>query len=181
MKNVSKWFVALTAGFLLAGSASAANVVTTGTVKSVDPEKREFILTDSDGKEATYKFAKEFVVNRGGKESPSDIRVADVVNVCFDKGVMTWTANYILVNEGTNKDSKLVHGTFKKYDGATKEFTNTEIDGKEKIYSMGDATVRLNMKSSDIDSIKIGDMTLVIIKTTGDTTSLNALMASRKI
>jgi hypothetical protein len=181
MKSISKWFVALSAGLLLSGAASAVDVVATGTVKSVDAEKKEFVLTDSEGKDWTIKFGKEVVVNRGGKESSSDLKADDAVNVCYDKGTLTWTAHYILVNEGTMKDCKLVHGKFKKYDATTKEFTNTEMGNKDKTYPMGSAKVRLNMKKSEIEDIKIGDTTLAIIKTTGETMSLNALMATRKI
>jgi hypothetical protein len=180
MKSMFKGFVALTAGLLFAGPASAAHAISTGTVKSVNTDKTEFILTDSAGKDFTYKLGKDVVVNRDGTENSSDLKAADVINVCYDKGKLNWTANYILVNEGAMKDCTLVHGTFKKYDAATKEFTNTETGSKDKIYSMGDAKVRLNMETSKIEDIKSGDTTLAIIKTTGRTTSLNDLMVSRK-
>ncbi len=181
MKICFKWFVAVCTGLMLSGAASAAHAISTGTVKSVDNEKKEFVLTDSDAKDWKFKLDKEVVINRAGKESASDLKANDSINVCYDKGMMTWTAKYILVNEGAMKDCKLVHGTFKKYDAGTKEFTNTETGEKDTTYPMGDAKVRLNMKTSDIESIRVGDMTLAIVKTTGDTMSLNALMVTRKV
>jgi hypothetical protein len=54
------------------------------------------------------------------------------------------------------------------------------MGGKDKTYSMGAATVRLNMNHSRIEDIKIGDDTLVIVKPIGDKMSLSALMVSRK-
>jgi len=175
-----KFALAMTAGLWLAGAASAADAISTVTVKSVDTDNREFILTDSAGKDWTFKMGKEVVINRAGKESSTELKANDVINVCYDKGIMTWTAHYILVNEGTSKDFKLVHGTFKKYDATTREFTNTEAGGKERTYPMGTAKVRLNMKASTIDEIRVGDTTLAIINPNGGTPSLNALMVSRK-
>ena len=46
---------------------------------------------------------------------------------------------------------------------------------------MGDAKVRLNMKKSEIEDVKIGDNTLAVIKAVGETMKLNALMVTRKI
>jgi len=180
MKSVFKCFVALTTGLLFAGAALASHGISTGTVKSVDTNKKEFILTDSEGKDLTINLGKDVVINRAGKESSTDLRANDAINVCYDKGTKTWTASFILVNEGAHKDFTLVHGKFKSYDADTKEFTNTESGGKDKVYQMGNAKVRLNMKASKIEDIKIGDITLAIVNPIGGTPSLNALMVSRK-
>src|SRR5437762_3040335 len=108
MKNLTKWLSALMAMVLLAGTASAADAITTGTVKSINADKKALILTDAAGIDATIKLGENVVINRGGKESKSDVKAGDMVNVCYDKGILTSTAHYILVQEGDSKDWKLM-------------------------------------------------------------------------
>jgi hypothetical protein len=157
-----------------------APAFSTGTVKSVNAEKREFVLTDRGGKEWTFTLGGDAVVNRGGTESPTGLKADDAVVVCSANGTATGTARYILVKEGATKDCKLVRGTFKNYDAATKAFTNTEKDGQDKNYALGDAKVRLNMNASKIEDIKSGDKTLAIVEWVGDKVNLKALMFSRE-
>jgi hypothetical protein len=180
MKSFSKWVIALGASVLLAGAASAANTLTTGTIKSVNADKREFVLTDSAGKDATFKLGDDAIINRGGTEGPGELRADDLVSVCHVKGGRTSTVHYVLVKEGDMKECKLVHGTFKSYNADRKEFTNTEMGGKEWTYPMGAATVRLNMRDSRIEDIKVGDDTLIIVCPVGDKMKLSALMVTRK-
>jgi hypothetical protein len=180
MMRFSKWVIALAASVLLVGVASAANTLSTGTIKSVNTDKGEFVLTDTAGKDATFKLGDNAVINRGGKEGPGDLRADDLVSICYAKGDLKSTVHYVLVKEGDTKEWKLVHGTFKNYNADRNEFINTEMGGKDKTYSMGTATVRLNMRDSRIEEIKVGDDTLVIVKPIGDKMSLSALMVTRK-
>ena len=57
-----------------------------GKIKGVNANKKEFVLTDSAGKDGTIKLGDNVVINRGGKESQSDLNAGDAVNVCYDKG-----------------------------------------------------------------------------------------------
>jgi hypothetical protein len=180
MMNFSKLVIALAASVLVAGTTSAANVLSTGTIKSVNTDKREFVMTDGSGKDATFKLGANAVINRGGKEGPDDLRADDLVSVSYAKGDLKASVHYVLVKEGDTKECKLMHGTFKNYNVDRKEFTNTEMGGKERTYSLGAASVRLNMNDSRIEDIKFGDDTLVIVKPIGDKMSLSALMVSRK-
>jgi hypothetical protein len=180
MMRFSKWVIAVAASVLLAGVAAAANTLSTGTIKSVNADKREFVLTDTAGKDETFKLANDAVINRGGKEGPDDLRPDDLVSVCHAKGSLKSTVHYVLVKEGDTKEWKLVHGTFKNYDADRKEFTNTEMGGKDKTYSISTATVRLNMHKSRIEDIRVGDDTLVIVSPVGDKMKMTALMVTRK-
>src|SRR3984957_7328104 len=130
MKNLLMWFSAVAAVVMLAGPAVAEDAVSAGKVKGVNAEKKDFVLTDSAGKDWTIKLGDAVVINRGGKEGQSDLNGGDAVNVCYDKGPLTWTAQYILVQEGDTKKCELVHGTFKSYDVDKKQVTFT--DHKEK-------------------------------------------------
>ncbi len=157
----------------------AAHALATGKVKAVKADNKEFVLTEAGGKEWTFKLGGDVVINRGGTESPSGLKTDDAVVVCAANGTPSGTAHYILVKEGAAKDWRLVRGTFKDYDAAKREFTNSETGGQDKTYPMGDAKVRLNMKASRIEDIKTGDNTLAVVERVGDKVNLKALMFSR--
>jgi hypothetical protein len=180
MKNLLMWFSAMAAVVMLAGPAVAEDAISAGKVKGVNAEKKDFVLTDSAGKDWTIKLGDDVVINRGGKDSQSDLNAGDAVNVCYDKGILTWTAHYILVQEGNTKNWELVHGTLKNYDVDKKEVTFTDHREKDWTFPMGSAKVRLNKRDSKIEDIKIGDRALGIVEKDGDTTTLKCLMFEHK-
>jgi len=179
MKSLSKCVGVVALVALLAGSAAAAETLAAGKVKSVDADKKQFVLTDGAEKEFTVQLAEDAVVNRGGKEGPSDLKAGDTISICYEKGVRKWTAHYILVKEGDTKDSQLAIGAFKNYDADKKEFTFTDGQGKDWTHGLADARVRLNMQESKMEDIKTGDNTLVIVDEVGGKTTLKAVMAQR--
>ena len=180
MKNLLMCFGAMAAVVMLAGPALAEDAISAGKVKVVNAEKKDVVLTDNAGKDWTIKLGDDVVMNRGGKESQSDLNAGDSVNVCYDKGILTWTAHYILVQEGNTKNCELVHGTLKNYDVDKKEVTFTDHREKDWTFPMGSAKVRLNKHDSKIEDIKIGDRALGIVEKDGDTTTLKCLMFEHK-
>jgi len=178
--RLSKWVSALAATVLLAGTALSADAISAGKVKAINSDKKEFILTDVTGKDSTFHLADSVVINRGGKESKSDLKANDTVNVCYDKGVLKSTANYILVQEGASKNCELLHGTVKSYGAANKQLTFTDAQGKELSFAMGTAQVRLNMAESNVQNVKIGDQALAIVEKIGNQETLKCLMVLRK-
>jgi hypothetical protein len=180
MKSFLKSGSALAVLFLLAGTAIGSEALATGTIKGIDADKGALVLTDSAGKDFTFKLGDKVVVNRGGTEGKSDLKAGDAVNVSYDKGLVTWTAKYILVKEGDSKDWELAQGSFKSYDPATKEITCTDAEGKDCIYAMGDAKVRMNCKEAKVEDIKIGERVLcIVLPPVGDKKTLQALMFER--
>lgn len=178
MMCLTKWMNATLAIALLAGTAAADDIVAAGKVKSIDTDKKTFVVTDSADKDWTLKFGDHVVVNRGGKESKIDLKAGDAVSVCFDKdGSM---AHYVLVQEGTMKNSALVRGSVKNYDADKKELVFTDLQSKSWTFSMGDARVRLNMEDSKVENIKSGDRALIIVETIRDTPTLRSVMVDRK-
>jgi Cu/Ag efflux protein CusF len=181
MKSFTQWVVAPVAMILLAGAARADNdSIASGTVKSILAEKKEFVLTDSAGKDYTINFGDHLVINRGGKDSAIDLKVGDAVDVCHTKGVLTWKAQYILVKEGSTKNAELVRGAVKGYDSDKKMLTFTDEHGKDWNFPMGDAKVKLNNKDGKIQDVKIGDNALAIVEKTGDKSTLKCLMVEEK-
>lgn len=184
MKAFSQWFHAMAAIVLLAGPAVAADAIATGKVKGINSDKKEFVLTDDAGKDWTIKLGDSVVINRGGKESQNDLNAGDSVNVCYSKGVVTWTAHYILVQEGDTKNCELVLGTVKNYDADEKQVTVTDQQAKDWTFPIGNAKVRLNREDSKIGDVNIGDNALAIVEKVGEGTTLGTtlrcLMIERK-
>src|SRR5947209_3211190 len=143
MTSFSKCASAMVAIVLLAGMASAADAISSGKVKAVYSDKKEFVLTDAGGKDRKVKLGGNVVINHGGKESKSDLTVGDMVAVCHNNGTFTWTAHYILVKKGDSKNWKLVRGTFKGYDTEQKQLAFTDAGGKDLTFAWGDGKVRL--------------------------------------
>jgi Cu/Ag efflux protein CusF len=180
MRSFSKWVSALAAIVLLAGTALAAESVAAGKVKSINADKKQFVVTDAAGKDWTMQFGDDVVINRGGKESKSDLKVDDMVNVMHDKGVLTWTARYILVQEGDTKNCALVYGAVKSYDADKKALDFTDEHGTARTFAMGNAKVRLNTEDSKVENLKIGDHALAIVEMMGDKMTLKSLRVERK-
>jgi Cu/Ag efflux protein CusF len=179
MMCFTKWLGATMAVALLAGSAMATDTVASGKVKSINAENKTFVLTDAADKDHTFKLGDNLVVNREGKEGKSDLKSGDAVNIGYDKGLLTWTANYILVQEGTSKNSELIRGNVKGYDADKKELTFTNEAKRDSTYPLGNALVRRNMEDTKIENVKIGDAVLLIVDTAEGKTTLQSVMVDR--
>jgi len=163
----------------MAGFAAAADTVANGKVKSINADNKTLVVTDAANKDSTFTLGDNLVVNRDGKESKSDLKTGDPVSICFDKGILTWTAHYILVQEGSAKNSELIRGNVKSYDAATKVLTFTDEAKKDSTYPMGKALVRFHMDNSKIDNVKIGDHALLIVNSTDGKATLQSVMVDR--
>lgn len=179
MKNHLAWAGALVAVALFSSSAQAADAVAGGKVKSVNAEDKAFVLTDTAGKDWKFKFGEHVVINRGGKEGKSDLQAGDAINVCYDKGLAVWTANYILVQEGDTKNQEIVHGVLKSFDTDKKEVVLTDENKKDWTYAAGNAKVRRNDKESSLQDIKIGEKVAAIVETVNGAPTLRAVMFKR--
>lgn len=180
MKCFTKWISASMAIAVLAGMASAADTVSAGKIKSINTDNKTFVVTDAADKDRTFTVGEHLVVNRGNKEGKNDLKAGDVVSICHSKDPLTLTAHYILVQEGTTKNSDLMRGNVKSYDADNKKLIFTGENGKSSTFAMGDARVRLNMKDSTIEDIKIGDHALLIVEMIEDRPTLRSVMVDRK-
>lgn len=181
MMCLTKWISTTLAIALMASTAAAADTIGSGKVKSINADKKTFVLIDSyNKKDYTFKFGDHLIVNREGKESKSDLKAGDWIDASYDKGTFTWTAHYILVRAGKSEHSDLIRGSVKSYDADKKELTITNEDKKDATYVMGKAMVRVNMEATKIENIKIGDHALIIVETVGKTATLRSVMVERK-
>src|SRR5262249_1698017 len=123
--------VALVVVVLVAAPVLAADMISVGTIKSVDANKKQFVLTETAGKDYTFTLGDNAVINRDGKEGKAELKPGDPVSIFYDKGVTTWTAQYILVREGENKDLDLGRGTVKGVDADKHTLMLTDLNNKD--------------------------------------------------
>lgn len=184
MMCLSKCLCATVAIVVLAGPAAAADAIANGKIKSLNADKKTFVLLGADNKDYTFHFGDKLTINRGGKDAPNSLKENDMVSISYDKGVVDWTANYILVQDGDTKYCNLMRVTFKNYDAAKKEIVVTDnfADNKVWTFPMGAMTVRLDGRDSKIDDIKIGSPALAIVhqEPTMDRPALKSLLAWTK-
>jgi len=148
----------------LASAATAAETIAKGKVKSVDATKKEFVFTDTAvGKDFTIKLSDKTVLNRGGKESKSELVPGDFVYLDYEKGVLTWMAKYILVREGDSKDWELTRGKVKGYEGEKQYLTVTDDAGADLTYRASDAKAWINNKEHKFEDLKIGEPVLMVL------------------
>ena len=179
MTNITNWVGAAMATVLIAGTATADDKIASGKIKSVNAEAKSFVLTDAANQDFTFKFAENLLVNRDGKETKSDLKVGDPVYVCYDKGLLTWTTHYILVQEGKNRNCTLIRGNVKAYDASKKELTFTNDEKKDSTYAMGDALVRFNREDGKIANVTIGELVTIMVDSSFEKQTLRSVMVDR--
>ncbi|CAN5614885.1 hypothetical protein BH11PLA2_BH11PLA2_51540 [soil metagenome] len=179
MKFYTKCLVATAMIALMVVPALAGYTVVAGKIKSLDAENKTFILTDLAEKDHTFKIGDALVVNRAGKEGKSDLKTGDTINLCYDKGTLSWTAHYILVQEGNDTKSTLMRGSVKGYDESKKELTITSDAKEDTTYPSGKTMVRVNMEGVNIDTVKIGDHALFLLDVIDGKTTLRSVMIDR--
>jgi len=157
-----------------------AQAIVAGKVKSVDWAKHEFVVTETAGKDRLIKLDDNVFINRGGRESPRDLKSKDSVCVSCDKDAVVWTANYILVQEGDAQNWSLAHGNVERYDPEKKEVSYEDDQGRTWTFSTIDAKVYVNRVESKFESVKIGERVLALLQKSGDRNSLKNLYITRK-
>jgi len=169
--------------FLLAGTAMGSDALATESSRASTPTKAS--LSDRFRRQGPYvsKLGDKVVVNRGGTEGKSDLKAGDAVNVSYSKGLATWTAKYILVQEGDSKTGSWHKAVSRVMTADKKEIVCTDAQRRIASMTMGDAKVRMckkEAKEAKVEDITIGDRVLMILQTAGEKKTLQTLMFERK-
>jgi hypothetical protein len=183
MRHLSKGIVALVAVVVFAANALAVEAVGRGKVVSVDAAKNQFVV-DENGKNNTFTLGDNVIINRGGKEIKfADIKPGDQVQIAYDKGLVTWTAHYVLVTDDANKTWQLGRGKVKAWDAKKNEMVLTDLNNKEWTFSVPiGSKVQVNTEAKKMDDIKVGEMVSIIYeeKEGSQTPVAHAVIAQRK-
>jgi Cu/Ag efflux protein CusF len=181
MRTISTGAAALLAVLLLGGAATAAEAAAAGKIKSINPEKKQFVLTDEAGKDHTFATDEHTVINPPGAVGKfADLKEGEQVSVVYNKGLTTWTAGYILVHTGDFKKASLTHGTVKSWDAATGMLTVTGGDNKDYTFEVGaTARVQLAGKPAKTADLKPGDKVNVVYDREGNKVAARDVFAER--
>ncbi len=87
MNRVPKWFVlVLVLVFLLGLAAPVLAEEVKGKIKSVDADKNQFVLTDKDAKDLTFKMDDNAKIRLNDKDSKlNDLKEGDEITVTYEK------------------------------------------------------------------------------------------------
>jgi Cu/Ag efflux protein CusF len=87
MNRVPKWFLLVLAlVFLLGLAAPVLADEAKGKIKSVDADKSQFVVTDKDGKDWTFKMDDNAKIRLNDKDSKlNDLKEGDEVKVTYEK------------------------------------------------------------------------------------------------
>src|SRR5262249_41902892 len=125
MIRLPKWLPVVLSFALLAGltaQASAAEATARGKIKSIEAEKKQFVLTDLNGKDWTFTLADNATIRSADREGKfTDLKAGDDVSIVYDKGIVQFTANYILSHQGDNKGLEVGCGSLKHFDADKKQ------------------------------------------------------------
>jgi Cu/Ag efflux protein CusF len=161
--------------------ARAEEKVFRDKVKSVNAEKKTFMITDEKGKDWTFMLAETCVINDGEKGSLANLKAGDEVTILYDAGLTANTAHYVFVHNDKNKDRDLARGAVKSWDGDKKELTITELNGKDRTFNIGgDAKVQLSGKEAKITDLKLGDKVTMVFEGKGGKSTVLDVIADRK-
>jgi len=169
--------------FLLVLSTSVCSggeSIIAGKVKSVDLAKQEFVLTETSGKDRTIKLDQNVVINRGGRDSSAELKVKDAVMAHCDTTAVTWTATYVLVQDGESANWSLDRGNIVKYDSESKQISYADEQGRPYQFSTTDAKLFINRVESKFESVKTGEPVLALLKKAGDRSTLKSMYVTRK-
>jgi Cu/Ag efflux protein CusF len=164
---------------LMAGTAAASDKVACGKIKSIDAANKSFILTDSASKDHTFALGENLIINRAGAVSKSDLQVGDAIYVSYQKGVFTWTARYVLVQEGVTAHCTLLSGNVKAYDTEKDELTFTSDADEVTHCRVGATPITINKAAAAIGAVKIGDHALLIMHDHKGKQRLKSMMIDR--
>jgi hypothetical protein len=165
---------------LFSKSSQGAESILAGKVKTVDLAKHEFVLVETSGKERQIKLDENVVVNRGGRDGTTELKAKDAAMVHCDTSAVTWTATYILVQDGETANWSLDRGNIEKYDSESKQISYADEQGRSYRFSTMGAKLYINRVESKFESVKIGEPVLALLKKAGDQPTLKAMYITRK-
>jgi len=185
MFRLPKWLPVVLGFALLVGltaQASGAEATARGKIKSLEAEKKQFVLTDLNNKDWTFALADNAVIRTADKEAKfNDLKPGDDVSIVYDKGLTQFTANYILNHQGETKGLEVGYGSLKTFDADKKQLVLTDPNGKDWTFMVSDdARIRLSDKEAKPTDLKLGDKMTIVYAKEGNDLKVQDVLANRK-
>src|SRR5262249_17379116 len=185
MVRLPKWLPVVLCFALLVGlttRAYGAEATARGKIKSIEAEKKQFVLTDLNGKDWTFTLAENPTIRAADKEAKfTDLKAGDDVSIVYDKGITQFTAQYILSHQGDTKGLEVGFGSLKHFDADKKQLVLTDPNGKDWTFKLAeDARVRVADKEAKPNELKLGDKMTVVFTKEGNDLKVEEAQAVRK-
>jgi len=160
MKHLPKLFLVALTLALLAGLATPAFAADTtrGKIKTILPDKEEFVLTDAKGQDWMFNLGQgsKVIVNDRAMHF-KDLKVGDEVTVTYTKSANRFVASE--VRSGVEQAQGKTRGQISSVTPNKNEFVLTDTDGKKSTFVL-DNGFRINVhdKAGRLEDLKQGDL-----------------------
>jgi len=157
------------------GQAKPGEVMAQGQVTKVQADQNQFVLKGKDGREMTFRVARDsqfFLNNKASKIT--DLKEGDEVTVQYRLHAQD-------VHAGTGAQAtEAVRGQIKRVAADQNQLLLKDQNGKDMTFQLGqDARVRLNNKDGKVTDLKEGDDVIIRYQRQGDNLAVREICADR--
>jgi hypothetical protein len=183
MKRLPNWLVVILAVVLVLGftlPVMAADTgkedVARGKIKSIMPDKHQFILTDKNGQDWTFRVSKDAKIRHNNKEGQlSDLKEGDEVTVSY--GMMI---NDVLA-ERTAQPTDITRGRVKNPTPDRNQFILTDVNGKDWTFELAkNAQILQEGKERKLGDLKEGDAVAIAYTKEGERFMANEIFSDKE-
>jgi len=183
MIRLPKWLLAVGTFALVLGLAGSVLAMqsTKGTIKSMDADKNQVIVTDENGKDWTYHVQEgvKIYCDKIKDAKFADLKVGSEVRLLWEKKEGKLCAAALLHSDGAYRNAALADGTIKTADD--NQLVVTDGKNKDWKYQLSDtAKINVNDKSAKAGDLKTGDHVMMVYEKEGERYTILDICAERK-
>jgi Cu/Ag efflux protein CusF len=183
MIRLPKWSLAVGTFALALGLAASALAMqsTKGTIKSMDGDKSQVVVTDENGKDWTYHVqdGAKIYCDKIKDAKLADLKVGSEVRLLWDKKEGKLCVEALIHTDGAYRTARLADGTIKTADD--NQLVITDDKSKDWKYQLSDtAKVNVNDKSAKAGDLKSGDHVTIVYQKEGTRYTILDICAKRK-
>jgi Cu/Ag efflux protein CusF len=154
--------IVLSALALLVAFATPAMAADTtkGVIKSVNADRKEFVMIDQNGTDWTFRTADNVEVRANDKAVSLDsLKPGDMVYITYAKDGKRLVASEVRVKGSADTTGLNTEGKIKSLDTTNNEFVLTDKTGKDWTFRVNDATkvMASNNRSTKLENMKTGE------------------------
>jgi Cu/Ag efflux protein CusF len=183
MIRLPKWSVAVGTFSLVLGLATSVLAMqsTKGTIKSVDADKNQVIVTDENGKDWTYHVQDGTTIycDKIKDAKLADLKVGSEVRLLWEKKEGKLCAEAVIHTDGAYRNARLADGTIKTAED--NQLVITDDKSKDWKYQLAHtAKIKVNDKSAKARDLKTGDRVTMVYEKEGTRYTILDICAKRK-
>jgi Cu/Ag efflux protein CusF len=183
MIRLPKWSLAVGTFALVLGLATSVLAMqsTKGTIKSMDGDKSQVVVTDENGKDWTYHVqdGAKIYCDKNKDAKFADLKVGSQVRLLWEKKEGKLCAEAVIHTDGAYRNAYSADGTIKSADD--NQLVITDDKSKDWKYQLSDtATVNVNAKAAKAGDLRTGDHVTMVYDKEGTRYTILDICAKRK-